>query len=190
MRWNDHWKLEGKHAYLGASKFHWIRYDEDKVRRHFENHRKAQEGQELHELAKHLIKKRIKVRGNHTFAAYVNDAIGFFMDPEVILMWDEKFFGTADAIKWDPDNLILRIHDLKTGIHPRHFDQLKLYAVLFFKEYGHVYRIKPHDVKIYLRIYQNDEVLQEIADPDEIVAYMKKAEHDLGILAVLEEAMS
>ena len=29
MNFNKHYSLEGKHAFLGASKFHWINYDEE-----------------------------------------------------------------------------------------------------------------------------------------------------------------
>lgn len=195
MQWNDHWKLEGKHAYLGASKHHWLRYDVAKLRRNYENHKKAQEGSEMHELAKLLIKKRVKLRGTHTFAAYVNDAIGFKMDPEVVLAYwpdrnvDPVLFGTCDAIKYDPRNKVLRIHDLKTGLHPGHMDQLRIYALLFFLEYGALFRIKPHDVTIELRIYQNDEIVREIADPDTIVEYMEKAKHDAKLVQEWQEVM-
>lgn len=194
MPWNDHWRLEGKHAYLGASKHHWLNYDEEKLRRNWENHRKAQEGTEMHELAKLLIKKRVKLRGTHTFAAYVNDAIGYKMDPEVVLAYqpdihiDPVFFGTCDAIKYDSRNKVLRIHDLKTGIHPGHMNQLKIYAVLFFLEYGKLYRVKPHDVTIELRIYQNDIILKEIADPVQISTFMDKAKHDANLVTTWTEA--
>ena len=30
MTFNKHYDLMGKHAFLGASKYHWINYDEDK----------------------------------------------------------------------------------------------------------------------------------------------------------------
>lgn len=196
MRWNDHWRLEGKHAYLGASKHHWLNYDVEKLRKNWDNHKAAQEGTELHELAKVLIKKHIKVRGTHTFAAYVNDAIGFKMDPEVVLAYqpdshvDPVLFGTCDAIKYDPRNRVLRIHDLKTGTHPGHFNQLKIYVVLFFLEYGQLYRVKPHDVTIELRIYQNNEILKLIAEPDEIVKFMEKAKHDAKLVAEWTEAIA
>ncbi len=174
MQWNDHWRIEGKHAYMGASKFHWIRYSPEKLRSHFQKHLRAQEGQELHELAKILIKKRIKqVRDGTTFRTYVNDAIGFRMDPEVPLYYNDDFFGTPDALSYR--NKVLRIHDLKTGEFPGKMDQLKVYVVLFFLEYGKLLKIKPHDVEIILRIYQFDQVLEEIADPDEIVELMKWA---------------
>lgn len=172
MQWNDHWRLEGQHAYLGASKHHWINYDLAKLRNHFANHLKAKEGDELHALAKILIQKRIKqIRNGRTFNTYVNDAIGFIMVPEKTLMYDEDFFGTPDAISYR--DKILRIHDLKTGRFPGHMNQLKIYAALFFLEYGKLERVKPHDVEIILRIYQNDEIIQEIADPDEIVRIME-----------------
>ena len=31
MIFNNHSNLEGQHAFLGASKYHWINYDEAKV---------------------------------------------------------------------------------------------------------------------------------------------------------------
>jgi len=172
--WNPHWDLEGKHAYLSPSKFHWIRYDLEKLRRHYAKHRMAQEGAELHNLAKLLILKRKKqIRDGSTFNTYVNDAIGFHMTPEQPLRYSDNFFGTPDAISFREN--ILRVHDLKTGEFPGHFDQLKLYVVLFFLEYGKIYRVKPHDVEIYIRIYQSDQILEEHVNPDEIVALMEWA---------------
>lgn len=183
MQWNDHWKLEGKHAYLGASKYHWINYDEEKLRRNFTNQLKAQEGTELHELAKLLIRKKIKLRQNgQTFNSYVNDAISFGMDPEMPLAYnvdrfgDSDFFGCPDAISfrvYPDEGPVLRIHDLKTGVHLGNMKQLRVYAALFFLEYGKLYKVKPHDVKIILRIYQNDTFVQEFADPVEIVRIME-----------------
>lgn len=29
MQWNDHSRLVGQHAFLGASKYHWLNYDTD-----------------------------------------------------------------------------------------------------------------------------------------------------------------
>lgn len=183
MLWNDHWRLEGQHAYLGASKHHWINYDETKLRRNFVNQLKAKEGTELHEIAKLLIKKKIKLRQNNTtFNSYVNDAIGFGMDPEVPLAYNvardgsSDFFGTPDAMCYRvfPDEgPVLRIHDLKTGTHLGRMEQLRVYAALFFLEYGKLMKVKPHDVKIILRIYQNDTFVQEFADPAEIVRIME-----------------
>lgn len=191
MPWNDHWRIEaeGRHAYLSASKHHWVNYDEAKLRAHFANALKAQEGTELHAIAKDLIKKRIKVMGKHTFAAYVNDAIGFGMDPEVPLVYSEEFFGTPDAIKWDGGKKYLRIHDLKTGVHPGHMRQLKVYAALFFLEYGKLYKVKPHDVTIELRIYQNDEIAQEFAEPAEIVDIMEHGRFAAKIVKEMREGL-
>ena len=31
MNFNKHSNLEGRHAFLGASKYHWVNYDEDKL---------------------------------------------------------------------------------------------------------------------------------------------------------------
>ena len=73
------------------------------------------------------------------------------MKTEVILYFSDRFFGTADAICFR-DNF-LRIHDLKTGKGPVHREQLEIYAALFCLEY----KVKPIDIHIELRIYQNDD---------------------------------
>ena len=31
MKWIPHYDLVGRHAYLGASKWHWINYDNEKL---------------------------------------------------------------------------------------------------------------------------------------------------------------
>ena len=99
---------------------------------------------------------------------YVNDAIGFKMKPEQPLYYSENCFGTADAICFR--NGKLRIHDLKTGITPTHMEQLLVYTSLFCLEY----RVKPVDISIELRIYQNDEVLVHEPEVDEIAPIIDK----------------
>jgi hypothetical protein len=121
-------------------------------------------GTELHLYAQLAIKNRIKQRGTkQTLNAFINDAIGYQMSPEVVLFYSYYCFGTADAIGFK--NNKLRIHDLKTGLKIKaSMDQLKIYAALFCLEYDY----NPHDIEIELRIYQFDEVRAEVGDPDEI----------------------
>ena len=164
MKWNNHSREvpEGAHALFGASNYHWTNYDEEKMEEVFRNNLAKQEGTELHELAAFNIRKRRKLAGRDTLAKYVNDAIGFKMDPEVPLYFSENFFGTTDAISFrnHPDKnsdykYFLRIHDLKTGKIPAKLRQLEVYAAFFFLEYN----IKPEETEIELRIYQNDDII-------------------------------
>lgn len=172
MVFNRHTNLEGLHAPFGASKSSWLRYNDDKVIQTYQNMRAAEMGTRLHEWAKNTIDLGIKQpRSKKTIYAYVNDAIGFKMETEVVLFYSERFFGTADAISFR--NNFLRIHDLKTGITPVHIEQLEIYAALFCLEY----KVKPTTIKIELRIYQNDEVLVHEPEPEEIVAIMDKIVH-------------
>lgn len=166
MQWNDHSRdvPEGVHALLSASKYHWRNYDIAKLEEVWRNEKAKQEGTELHELAAMIIKKRRKLSGRDTLARYVNDAVGFKMDPEVPLYYSKWCFGTADAITFrnNPNKesefpYILRIHDLKTGKIPAKLAQLEIYAALFFLEY----KIKPEETEIELRIYQNDDIQVE-----------------------------
>lgn len=169
MIWNKHFDLEGSHAFLGASNYHWIFYDDDKVRTRYENHLRVLLGTELHELAAKLIKLGQKLEDNgSTISMYVNDAIEMNLSPEVLLKYSDFCFGTADAINYQ--NGKLRIHDLKTGLIPAHMEQLEIYAALFCLEYGH----KPADLEITLRIYQNCEILEKNPESDEILPIMDK----------------
>lgn len=163
MNFNRHSNLEGKHAFLGASKYHWINYDEAKIAESYSKFKATQKGTILHEFAAQCIRLGQKLpKSQKTLNMYVNDAIGYKMIPEQVLYFSENCFGTADAITFR--NGLLRIHDLKTGITPAHMEQLEIYAALFCLEY----KTKPSDIDIELRLYQSNEVLVHNPAADEI----------------------
>lgn len=154
MNWNKHSALEGQHAFLGASNYHWINYDEEKIADTYVKWRAAQKGTKLHAFAAQCITLGQKLpRSNKTLNMYVNDAIGYKMTPEQILYYSPNCFGTADTIAFR--NNYLRIHDLKTGETPAKMEQLMIYAALFCLEYGY----KPNEIEMELRIYQSDEIV-------------------------------
>ena len=169
MNFNTHYELEGQHAFLSASKYHWINYDVEKLADSYEKFLAIQRGTRLHAFACECIKLGQKLpRSNKTLNMYVNDAIGFKMTPEQVLYFSNNCFGTADAISFNKG--ILRIHDLKTGSTPASIKQLEVYSSLFCLEYD----TKPRDIEIELRIYQYDEVLIHNPDPDDIYDIMDK----------------
>ena len=180
-----HSKLEGLHAPFSASQSSWLRYDDDKAMEVYLNKKASVMGTRLHAWAKDTIDLRIKQpRSKKTLYAYVNDAIGFKMDTEVVLFYSERFFGTADAISFR-DNF-LRIHDLKTGKSGKiedHIEQLEIYAALFCLEY----RIKPGDIQMELRVYKNDEVLVHNPTAEDILPIMDKIIHLDKLLEQIEE---
>lgn len=184
MIFNEHSNLEGQHAFLGASQYRWLNYTEEDLRGAYLRSYAQQIGTILHELVKDLISSRIKVNkmDKHlvllplvkagvpraaidmdwifpNFMAYVNDAIGFHMTPEVVLVHSYNCFGTADAIAFRDD--FLRIHDYKSGAIPAKMEQLEIYAALFCLEY----KKKPMDISTELRIYQGSEVLVHNPEP-------------------------
>lgn len=172
MQFNRHYKLEGCHAPFSASQSSWLRYDDDKATEVYLNKKAAEIGTKLHQWAKDTIDLGLKQpRSKKTIYAYVNDAIGYKMDTEVVLFYSERFFGTADAICFR--NGVLRIHDLKTGKTPVHIEQLEVYAALFCLEY----KIKPGDIDIELRIYQNDGVACHCPTEEDILPIMDKIVH-------------
>ena len=181
MFFNRHTNLEGLHAPFGASKSSWLRYSDEKIVEVYNNLQAAEMGTKLHEWAKQTIDLGIKQsRSKKTIYSYVNDAIGFNMSTEVVLFYSENFFGTADAISFR--NNFLRIHDLKTGKRPVHMEQLEIYAALFCLEY----KVKPGDIRMELRIYQNDEILVHEPTAEDILPIMDKIVHVDKMLEKIE----
>ena len=163
MNFNKHYELEGKHAFLSASKYHWLNYDEDRLISVYNNQQAKIRGTYLHQFACDAIKFGIPLDESvGTIAIYVNDCIADNMDPEVVLYYSNNAFGTADAISFEDD--VLKIYDLKTGKTQASIKQLMIYAALFCLEY----QINPNDISIRLRIYQNNEILYDDPQSEEI----------------------
>lgn len=173
MGFKRHPELEGLHAPFSPSKSSWLRYDDEKAISVLKNMRAAARGTKLHEWAKMTIDLGIKQPDtNKTLYAYVNDAIGFKMATEVVLMYSPRFFGTADAICFRDG--VLRIHDLKTGEKPVSIEQLEIYAALFCLEY----KKRPGELKgIELRIYQNNGIVCHNPTAEDIAPIMDKIIH-------------
>ena len=169
MNFKKHSSLEGKHAFLGASKYHWINYDDDKLIESYSKFQATLNGTILHDFACQCITLGQKLpKSQKTLNMYVNDAIGFKMKPEQVLYYSDNCFGTADAIVFR--NNLLRIHDLKTGVTRAHMEQLEIYAALFSLEYNK----KPSDIDMELRIYQNNEIIVHNPTVEDILPIMDK----------------
>lgn len=169
MNFAKHYNLKDQHALLGASKFQWIRYSDEKIADLYFANKAKEEGTRIHALASELIKLGIKLPDvKKTLNLFVNDAIGYKMESEQVLYYSLNCFGTADAICFR--NNKLRIHDLKTGRTPTHFEQLEIYAALFCLEYD----MKPSDIEIELRIYQSNDILVMEPETDDIVPIMDR----------------
>jgi len=211
MIFNKHETLEGKHAFLGASTYHWLRWDEMTLEQRYYSQYAQTIGTIIHELAEDLIRNKIKLAksdkkiiditlsrmGVHRAAynsdeilsnlmPFVNDAIGYRMEPEVLLYYSNNCFGTSDAIGLDEYNKILRIHDYKNGKTPCKMDQLMIYAALFYLEY----KLKPINYTTELRIYQNGETIIFVPEPNEIDYVMNRiVESDKYIKKHLERGI-
>ncbi len=158
MQWNPHYALQGKHAFLGASNYHWLNYDDEKLDISYTNYLAKEKGTRLHAIAKDLIDEKINLpRSRKTLNMYVNDGIAFRMNTEQVLYYSDNCFGTADTIKFEEAKNFLRIHDLKTGNTPTHIEQLEIYASLFCLEYSY----QPEDLSMEFRIYQSNDIFME-----------------------------
>lgn len=161
MIWKDHSKDPhmGEHALLSPSKKYWVDYDDSKIKALYDAERARYMGDRLHAFACECISLGQKLpKSTKTLNMYVNDAIGYGMQPEQELYYSRFCYGKADAII--QKGKLLRIHDLKTGVTPASLVQLEIYAALYCLDYG----VDPNSIEYELRIYQNDDVL--IGRPD------------------------
>lgn len=206
MIFDTHKELRGKHATLTPSQPHWLRYSEDQLFQKYVSMYSQSMGTSLHELAETLIKNSLKLKKGDkltvishllndgiprnvididriypNFMAYVNDAVGFKLTPEQILYYSPYCFGTADAISFR--NNFLRIHDLKTGTNPAKMEQLMVYAALFCLEY----KVKPGEIEIELRIYQNGEIVHHEPTAEDILPVMDCIVQNSRILERIHE---
>lgn len=183
MNFNRHFDKEGKHAILSASSWRWLNDDPEALVKRICSHYLSDIGTILHDIARKHIKHRIKLNRYdkknvmlelvelgipgvvidtinfesvyENLMMYVNDCVAYKMTPEVVLKFNDDFFGTTDAIKYEDEIRYLRIHDYKSGTTPAHMEQLMIYAALFCLEYG----IKPSSLTgCELRIYQACEI--------------------------------
>lgn len=194
MKWNDHLNLKNTHALFSPSTGAWEKYTPERLEERYYTSYATDIGTAIHEEAMYHILYRVAIKAASkgelklslyrrpnipndvvdaldfdpifkNYMAYVNDAIGFRMDPEVILYANNLCYGTVDAISYK-DNF-LRIHDLKTGLTKAHIEQLFKYAALFCYEY----KIDPRKIGSEFRIYQND-ILVVNPTGDEIMRYV------------------
>lgn len=169
MIFNRHSRLEGRHAFLSPSNYHWLNYSEERLKDRYVTARKAQRGTELHIFAHEAIRLGIRLpETQETLNMYVNDAIGYKMEVEQPLFYSDNCFGHADTLCFR--NGLLRVHDLKTGSSPASAHQLEIYAALFCLEYI----ISPHEIEVELRLYQSNEVSCFQPFPETIVHIMDK----------------
>ena len=184
MNFVKHSDLVGKHAFLSPSGYHWIRYSDEKVAESYLNYLAIENGTKMHEFAAKCIEYRERLEdAPKTLNMYVNDSIEHKMTPEQPLYFSDNCFGTCDAISFRKKQL--RIHDLKTGSTKASLDQLRVYAALFCLEY----KVKPNDISMLLRIYQNDEIVEEYADPEvinDIMRVIKNADKIIEMLKIKE----
>lgn len=206
MNWNQHRNLEGSHAFLSASKYSWLSKTNEEIVQSYTNSFSQAIGTLSHAFAADYIRFREKLKKGDsralkidlmrkgipeyaidirafypTVMRYVNDSIDFMMDPEILLYYFDLCFGTADAIQ--VSNGVLRIHDLKTGSTAAKIDQLKIYAGLFFLEYGQ----KPERLRTELRIYQSDDIIVHEPEVDEIQEVMDAIVEKDRVLQKLKE---
>lgn len=207
MIFEQHPKLQGKHAFLAPSQPHWLRYSDEQLFQKYASQYSQSIGTALHELAETLITNNLKLKKGDkltvlshllssgiprnvidmdriysNFMTYVNDAIGFKLTPEQILYYSDYCFGTADAISFR--NNFLRIHDYKSGTLPAKMGQLLVYAALFCLEY----KVKPGEIETELRIYQNDEIIFHNPTAEEILPVMDQIiQHSKSLERMCEE---
>jgi hypothetical protein len=168
VRFNKHLNLQGEHAFLSPSQYHWINYTPERLIDRWTTAQASAYGNAQHEYAHREIEEGNLSGLVGTIGQYINDGIKHRMTCEQVLYYSENCFGTADTIAFRYKTL--RIHDLKTGVTPASVHQLEVYAALFCLEYG----MDPFEIKIELRIYQDNQINIYDADPEDIIFIMDR----------------
>lgn len=171
MQFNRHSEIADLHAFLSPSKYHWIRYDEDKLIRTYSARLAAQRGTDEHDYAQRAI--QLGIRQAESPAAlnrYINDSIRWKLRPEQTLFYSVHCFGTADACGFNEAKRVFRVSDYKSGRTATSMDQLKVYCALFCLEYDW----SPLEIAMEMRIYQGKTPREELADPHEIMIIMDR----------------
>jgi hypothetical protein len=177
--------LQGEHAFLSPSGYHWINYTPDRLVERWNAAQAGSYGILQHAYACKEIRAGRLSNLAGTVGMYINDAIAHMMTPEQILYYSENCFGTADAISFR--RRLLKIFDLKTGTYQGSVHQLEVYAALFCLEYNQ----DPFEIDIELRLYHDNEVLIWDADPEDIAYIMDKIkEFDVIINQLRREEVS
>lgn len=170
MNFNDHSQLAGKHAILSPSYAHWLNYDDQKLIARITALNAATRGTDLHALAHEAIRLGVRLdpTDNYAIAAYVDDALEMGLKCEVPLYYSSNCFGHADTLGFFDG--VLRVHDLKNGVTPVKFTQLEIYNALFCLEYD----IEPYSIEFVNRIYQGDEIREDVPTNDRVAYIMDR----------------
>lgn len=183
--------LRDRHALFSPSTADiWLDYNEDKILNYIKAKKAAEYGTKLHEIAeKHINNDLPFGNADMAIAYYVNDALRYGMDAEVVLRYSDNIFGTADSIVFDNKSRTLRIHDLKTGKRPvTKWNQLLVYAALFcFQEEIDPYTINYTELRFYQDCNNTEHhYISYSPSADEICSIMNKLEEKQKIFNLYE----
>lgn len=203
MNYNKHSELEGKHAFLGASKSSWLNKDKDQLLVAYSRQYIQSIGTALHDIARKHIKHNFKLtKGSKkeimlsliedyhipgyaidlaidydfvfdNLVNYVNDAIGYRMVPEQILYYSDNSFGTADAIT----SLDSTFKNKLLRIHDLKTGTTPAHIeqlLIYAALFCLEYNTKPSEIDFELRIYQGCEIIGFKPEVDDIVPVMDK----------------
>ena len=203
MNYNKHSDLEGKHAFLGASRSSWLNKDKDQLLVAYSRQYITEIGTALHDIARKHIKHGFKLtKGSKkeimlsliedyhipgiaidlgidydfvfdNLVNYINDAIGYRMIPEQILYYSENSFGTADAIT----SLDSTFKNKLLRIHDLKTGTTPAHIeqlLIYAALFCLEYNTKPNEIYFELRIYQGCEIIEYKPEVDEILPIMDK----------------
>ena len=203
MNYNKHSELEGKHAFLGASKSSWLNKDKDQLLVAYSRQYITEIGTALHDIARKHIRHGFKLtKGSKkeimlsliedyhipgiaidlgidydfvfdNLVNYINDAIGYRMIPEQILYYSENSFGTADAIT----SLDSTFKNKLLRIHDLKTGTTPAHIeqlLIYAALFCLEYNTKPSEIDFELRIYQGCEIIGFKPEVDDIVPVMDK----------------
>lgn len=211
FKYNDHRRLEGKHAYLGCSQSAWENRTDEQLIKMYYSKFAADIGTAVHEFASYCIKNKIKLRktDDHMIDFYLK--ITWPMQSGVIIpvgAYDSKalienvYSFVNEAIQYGLDSeVILSYNDIYAfgtsdalGVD----EKLKIIRIHDLKTGDHPVKMtqlllyaaylcleygkNPKDYKFELRVYQGGEIIEYFPQPEEVQEHMKKIYHAVEVL--------
>lgn len=214
MQWNDHSNLEGKHAVLAPSNYHWLNYDDEKLCTTWKNLRAKERGTQLHKWAEDLISsfnltKRlylIKTKGKRRLNIDIDAVRAYGEECQIVRESKAKetvFRFVADAMAFDmvPEQPLMFSWNCYGHADAISFDGriLRIHDLKTGETVAHMeqlqiyaalfcleYHQDPNAIDIELRIYQSNNIVVMKADPQDIMDIMNNIVHKDSLIEGLK----
>lgn len=210
-KYNDHRKLEGKHAYIGCSQYSWQTRSDDQLVKMYYSRFATEIGTAIHQLASDCIKRKIKISKTDIHMVEYYLQVIWFQQTGVripVAAYDSTTLTetlslfVSDAIDYHMDSEVILAYDETYAFGTSDAFLCDEYTktiivhdlktgmhpvkmtqlVLYAAEYCLEYDKNPKDYKFEMRIYQGGDIIEYMPSSSEVEEHMKKIVHAVKVL--------